>query len=527
MRRAAIANGAVLIGVATLVALGVGMRLARVEAWPEIDGDEAWYGVQAGHFLRGEPYTFWTPHHNPVNPFHTGIVGLLLLAAKPQLWMLRVPCLLAGLAAIPATFRLMSRAFDQTVGTIAAVLMAGLPVSIVWSRTGYDGSQLLLFSVLALAAATAPHRGALVLLGGLAFLAHPTAIFLAPTLAAVYLARAGVFDRALSRRVRFQRLAAIGGAVALVIAFGLLMLQRPGVKHLMDVYQLGFAHHHDWAEFWGWYGRLFLVIGRVPRPAWDRAFWAIVLPVLALGSWRLVLQRRWDRLALVLGVIASAAGMALVGGTTILQPGMTRYGLALVAPSAVAFACLLREGFEMVPHRARLIPVAASLAIAALLPLGLRMDELDLLHVRDARLAERGSSRAASSNAPRRALRRIIAEVRATPDGPAPRFLVTEDWNTYMTLSYLALGRPAIQVAYLGEIGSLPDFPARFRHMLETEGYGLGAPGGAIESVSVGTFGLQALDRWTVPRAGEPALQVLRLRPEDAVAARQRRAPLR
>lgn len=516
------------LGATALLALGLWMRLAHVESLPEIDGDEAWYGVQVGRFLRGEPYTFWTPHHNPVNPFHTGILGLLLLISKPQLWLLRVPSLLAGILAIPLTYRLMSRAFDRSVGIIAAVLMAVMPVCIVWSRTGYDGSQLLLFSILAVAAAAATHRGAMVATGAVCFIAHPTALFLAPTLAGLYLARAGTFDRSLPRAVRLRRLATIVAGLALAVAFGVVMLRRPGVRHLMGVYHLGYANHHDWREFWGWFGRLFLVVGRVPRPEWDRAFWLVVLPVLALGSWRLASRRRWDRLALVAGLILSAVGMALIGGTTILQPGMTRYGLALVGPAAVAFACLVSELLAD-EHGSIARPVSLGQAVSLVgiglaLPLGLRMDELNLMHVRD-RVpgaivggSTQGGVVVTDPNTARQTLRDILNDMRKSPGDHRPRTIVTEDWNTYLPLSYLTLGRRSLRVVYLNDVAASAEFPENFQHMLADRGYGVGAPGGAIESVSAGAFGATALDRWERPRPDSTSLQVLQVRPAPELA---------
>jgi hypothetical protein len=535
MRAAKIARIGLVLGVGGLVALSVWMRLSSLESLPDIDGDEAWYGVQAGRFLRGQPYTIWTPHVHPTNPFHTVLVGLLLLVSEPRLWLLRVPCLLGGLAAIPVTYRLMGRALDRTTGLIAAVLMAILPVSIVWSRTGYDGSQLLLFSMLILAAALAAHRGAIALMTPVCLLAHPMAIFLAPTLAAVYGVRSGAFDASVPRPQRLRRVAAAGAAVAGAIVFGIFVLLLPDVQRLMGIYRLGYVNQHDWREFWGWFGRLFLVVGREPRPHTDRTFWIVVLPVLILGSWRLAANRRWDRLALVVGVILSATGMALVGGTTILQPGMTRYGLPLVPPAAVAFACLLRELLDGVPgaaiDRGRAIKMTALVGLGWAVLLSLRMEELNGHHVRDAKPAP-GHDTIWSwgdpeRNPSKRALRRILADIAADPGDRWPRALIVDDWNTYMTLSYLALDRPRVEVVFLNELGKQPDFPARFRSLLEGGGYGIGPPGSGIEIVSNNAFGPQALDRWIVPRYGQPLIQILHLRPPATVAGREPEAAVR
>ena len=129
------------INLALLFALALWFRVTSLEAFPEPNGDEAWYGVQAGHLIRGAAFSPRTGNGNPVNPFHAGFEVLLLLAFKPSLWILRVSAVVGGVAAVGLTYPLMSRALDRTTALIAAALLAVLPIAILYSRIGYDCSQ--------------------------------------------------------------------------------------------------------------------------------------------------------------------------------------------------------------------------------------------------------------------------------------------------------------------------------------------------------------------------------------------------
>ena len=62
-RLAIIANLAAMVGVA------IGFRLWNLGSTPGINGDEAWIGVQAQLWLRGEAIAWKTPTGNPLNLF--------------------------------------------------------------------------------------------------------------------------------------------------------------------------------------------------------------------------------------------------------------------------------------------------------------------------------------------------------------------------------------------------------------------------------------------------------------------------
>src|SRR5262249_23537105 len=152
--------------------------------------DEAWYGVQAYHLVRGEPFEFRTITGNPLNPLHTGLEILLLLLFKPAYWILRAPAVLSGVLAIAATYLLGARVFGRRTALIAAVLVAVLPITITYSRKGYDCSPLPLMSFLLFYFTYKDRWKGMLLAAVGCFLSHPTSVFLFPVVAMVFLVRA-------------------------------------------------------------------------------------------------------------------------------------------------------------------------------------------------------------------------------------------------------------------------------------------------------------------------------------------------
>src|SRR5688572_9295696 len=78
-----------------LAVLACGFRAWNIDSIPGINGDEAWYGIQAIQMLRGETSTWRTPMDNPLNPFF--FVPHLLLHAlwAPSPALLRMPALVS------------------------------------------------------------------------------------------------------------------------------------------------------------------------------------------------------------------------------------------------------------------------------------------------------------------------------------------------------------------------------------------------------------------------------------------------
>ena len=64
-----------------VLGVAVWFRVWNLDHVPGINGDEAWYGVQAMSWLRGEAVSWTTPTGNPLNPLY-----FLPLTAVHAVW---------------------------------------------------------------------------------------------------------------------------------------------------------------------------------------------------------------------------------------------------------------------------------------------------------------------------------------------------------------------------------------------------------------------------------------------------------
>ncbi len=442
---------------------------------------------------RGEPFEARTPSGNPLTPFQAPVLLPLIALFGPSLGVIRAASVFAGLAAIVLTCRLGTRALDQTTALIAAALLAVLPYAITQSRTGYDGSQTVLYSVLLMYAAFRVRTVAVVVLLALSYYVHPTNLFAAPCVLAVYGVRLLGQDAG-SRPGRpglALRMAALAGVVGVL---GLLTFLKPGAQQSAALYGVGLGAPHDPILFLLRLGRLFLASGRVPRPAVDVAFWSVVVGLVAFGLPALIRQRQWDRVALVASVPVGALGLFVVGGSNILQPGMVRYGLFLLVPSALAAGCLIRASLigPTVGWRRAMVPLqyAALLGLGGLLLFSLDMGRLDWSRCVDGGpgVTDRAESiwtfRADRPDPTRQALR-VIQRDRATrlpagsENGRTPTVVICENGWVSLLLQFLTLGRDGVLLRNF----DAPDVRSRSLGDLYEGGYAIALPGRALETL--------------------------------------------
>ena len=213
---------------------------------PGINGDEAWYGVQAQRWASGEMVDWRTPSGNLPGPLQLG--GLLLLQAvfEPSFALLRVPSLIASLGAMAMAYAIGRRFFDRTTAMIALLLMAALPVNIAYARFGWDTSHLGLVILAAAYAALAGRRVLSALAFGLSVTVHPTAVFAGPFLALL------VFGREMETVPLRPAIARLLPYLAmLILASGLLAITTSGGQALASFSGLGdrLTAPAQWAAF--------------------------------------------------------------------------------------------------------------------------------------------------------------------------------------------------------------------------------------------------------------------------------------
>ena len=366
-----------------LFALAIWFRISSLNM-PAPNGDEAFYGVQVAKLLNGEAIASKTTSGNMIN-------FLVIAAELPLYWMMgpssyviKIPGALAGLLAVIATYVLWRRALDRPTAVIAATLMAVLPVAIAECRIGAEPAWNPLVGVIALAAAFRGHRLGLALAFLLCYYVHSTYLFLLPVLGLVLLAK--LIERTTGDPTARWRALAITtwGTLAVVGPLILLTRGRSAIQWTYDTYNFGPG---DWPRFFTLYERLlmgFCEVGPTETTiTFDRTFWIAFLAILGFGSWCLWKQGRWDRLALIGGLMISLCGMHVVTGPDILRPYFVRYGLYLVAPSVLAIACCLRAmlllpegGWASLARRSQ---IAGMVGLAWVLLLGFKVHYLDHL----------------------------------------------------------------------------------------------------------------------------------------------------
>lgn len=399
---------AVWLNVAALIAFGVMLRCRDLGNIPGINGDEAWYGVQAELLLHGESPAWRTPSGNLLNPLFFIPQVALNAIFGPAFVVLRATAVGGGLLALAVNFWLCRRVFGRRIAIISTTLLAVLPIDIVYSRLAWDASQSLLVTLpcvyLPLWASIDERRKrrygiASIAAMLLAVVVHPTNLFVAP-IVVVCLAYAW---RGELRRIAAKMVAAKTGAwqpdrrrvfrvVGLVATIGTIALLI-GEQFDWPMARLGpvarrAVNPQQYAEFLGNFGRLFsgatvyeylsgaiAPAGLAPAPgagfnseraAYDLAAWLIGAIVVWLF---IAISRRSSAglSALGIGFAASLFAFFLVAGPGALAPNFERYALWTVAPMAILASVAigswtLPNGREH-PGTARFLSTAVALSV--------------------------------------------------------------------------------------------------------------------------------------------------------------------
>jgi hypothetical protein len=348
------ANGVALVAAAVL------LRVWRLGSIPGLNGDEAWYGVQALHVISGESIAWLTPTENPINPFYfLPLVGLHYLLA-PSIVLLRAVAVFSGLAALVVNYLLCRRAFDGRTAYVSTIVLAVLPIDIAYSRFGWDASQSLLATLVVLylpliqlrpnANQTALGAGTMFALA-VAILVHPTNVFalLLWIVPAIYRRREGLQKWVRTRRMpaKTWAFAALVSVVALA-AIAAWKLAPDAAHRLSSPREVGL--------FIAGYVRLFAgttvyqYISGAGLPTAEAGWYAYttIAPTVGcalLGSWALwgfVLRLSSETddadACLCWGWVLMLAAFFLVAGPRAITPHFERYAICLVAPGALVLS---------------------------------------------------------------------------------------------------------------------------------------------------------------------------------------------
>lgn len=502
------------------------LRICGLGAMPEVNGDEAFYGLVAGRAVMGRKVPLLTSSGNIPDPFMPLMLAPLIALFGPKFWVLRLPCLISSVLAVVAAFVLGRRLFDHPTAMVLAVLIAVLPPCVLYGGIGSEHSQSPLFGLLAISCAFRAKPVRLLLAFLACFLVHPTNALLFPILAGVFTASA--WKRCESAESRRRLLLGVVGLSLLVVAtIGAYAAWRGvfGAGHQGG----SLGRDLDWGRFLTGFARLFTggssLLER-PTAAFlirrDVGFWVIVaLILLAIPRW--LADRAWDRLALVGGLVVGVAGLHVLAGPGVLDVGTMRYGIVFVAPMAIAVALAIAPMVRVRTADGR--PRLRLLAVAPLLGLAF----VPLWDVCQYSLAHYARQGGGSLQAPwavhgplERAFDRIVAELDAEADSSDPGegtrpIIVGQNWWFQKPLEYLALDHPEIRVVSYGRLGG--NEVVRYgwlNHLMNERAFVVGVWKQGLDAMASIPVGTGLPRRWVIFYARHPALTVIRRDPPEA-----------
>ena len=462
-----------------------------------------------GKSLRGK-----TGSGKPVDLIYTIAEAPLHWAFAPSYEVERLPAVGFGVLAVVFMAVLGARFLDRTTALIASGLLAVLPIAIIFSRLGWEYSEVPALCVLMLyfAIRSRDFRGCRFgLIASYLTCIHvsPTVLFLAPLPMAILLA--GTMGR--ERRRWKTSIATMAVFAAVTIAIGLLKRDNPTTRWTYATYHFG---PPDWPRFFTLAMRHHLGFCQGspsetgPMMAW--VFYGFLGGLLVFGGRRLIANRAWDRLAIVLGTMASAAGFHMVVGPDGFQPGMARYGLFLVVPDVVSVACLVRalmpEPDSTLKKAIFGIQVAGMLAIGWILVASYRLHYFGDYEIQGRAEGESFWTLRTESAEPMERLASIVA---ADPGRDSrPTAVVAEDWWSYKPLEFLLARHEAFSVA------SVERFDADGKLKIINDrilagGYAVGRQGDGLDRLVLSRFRPEELKSWRVQVGYHPMYVLYRL----------------
>lgn len=340
-----------------LTLLGVTLRCIDLGSIPGINGDEAYWGVQASRFFAGGAVSWHSLSGNPVSPFFALPTAALYALFEPAFWMLRAPALIAHLALLALCYPMVCKRWGETAAFVALVIFACSPMLIGYSRFGWDPAQSVPACFFALCLAHDKRPWATLLAFFAALLIHPTNIFLAPVLGMLVF-RDGIPASLDPRRDRrawwsYAALAALG--TTLWLARQHLLAPAATIGHGNEL-ALALTRAVDplgWMAFGAGVVELLngvsyfeYVVGPVSPEISKTSGILLGVPLvyaLAAGGRSLWQRRSRDGIVLLAALLIAAILFYLRTGTLGITPERERYAQWLLAPLVIAFAVCVGE----------------------------------------------------------------------------------------------------------------------------------------------------------------------------------------
>jgi hypothetical protein len=426
-------------------------------------------------------------------------------------------------------YALSARTLDRTTGLIAAVLLATLPLAVSYGRAGCEYSQVPLLSALMLYYALKPGRVGLFLTSLMAVLVYATNILLLPMVVVIYLVQKlrQVWGDPLRVRRELDLTLLGTGVLAGVVK----LLTGNQSARFYSVYY----RPMDWARFLhhacGFLTGLDFYVGSVSEN-WAKVhvlgFWGVLALAFGFGGYRLVLARRWERVALVGGLLLSVTALHVVAGSEVLGPGISRYGSFLIVPTILVVACLLESllapptaGWSAAIRRLQLLMV---LGLGGLMLVSVKRNWID----QETRSGVESiwTFQTDQADPKEQALESILSDIRSAgrnrpigpPSGPAlaSTVIVADDWWLYRPIEYLAIPNRQLKVGWLQAIsGGSGAANLRLCNLMRHGAYFVTYADRDREAKTMvlNAFATERLHSWEIKdRNGTPAIRIFRLK---------------
>jgi hypothetical protein len=337
------------LAAAALIALGVVFRFLWLGNIPGMNGDEAWYGVQVVGPLRNIEWR--TPNENLPNPFLIIPDWLLNHIFPPSAWTLRLPAALAGVICIAVAWFLWRAFLSRSSTRSAAILVATLPVTIAFSRIGWDPCESILVGMLVIYFSLTGRAFWTAISIFIAVWIHPTNVFLMPMVASHWLFRIWTADMQVGTRIRRTIALAISGIV-LVGVMKPLFLSTGHAQTYADV-----LHPWTWIRYAWFSAELISGVSSYRyfagpfNPGLDIAHVAVtgllVVPALLAGCILMLRRKEWRPLSHLLGTAGLFIAFRVLAARRAMDAdGDVRYGLVLIAPLLLAWIFSIESVFK-------------------------------------------------------------------------------------------------------------------------------------------------------------------------------------
>jgi hypothetical protein len=439
---------------AGLLLVSLGFRLLWLDRLPGINGDEAWYGVQAGRFVAGESWTARTPTGLVPNPLLFFTESLLLCFFEPSFWVLRLPIAIWAAIGLALTYVLHRWVFgDPVEAIVVGAVTSCLPAHLAYSRFCWDGSfafvsfPLVVYPLLKFLSGdrTTKTIGLLAAASLLAVWIHVTHVVL---VFAVVLCVLWGFRKSISERIRRLPITTTAVLIAVSVIGVVLVRKSRDAKILIESFASSIdllpQHLGSLADvLLG--SRVYEYLSGVPTPDWIRWTHPLFYLGAALVLWSLARNGTADDRRLAILTIVMCMMLLLAGRALRLQlASYERYFLYLVPLSGLLLVRGIRAIGRRLGDRIGSPVNAVALGVAGLLLV--QFWSCYFRPLRDQRFSSRlHRTFLSGADEPKAAAAEAI---RARLRPGAKHIVVAQDWWVQHPIDYLLAGRCEVRLGW-------------------------------------------------------------------------------